>query len=120
MELFLIWLGLSIVAGMWAQQKGRSGVGYFLLSVLASPLIGLIAAGVATRDDGSVERRMLSAGTHRQCPECAELVRREARKCRFCGASLNVPVVTEEVHQVPPPRRQTPSPRDTHARSIER
>lgn len=26
--------------------------------------------------------------THVRCPDCRELVRRDARKCRFCGAAL--------------------------------
>ena len=29
-----------------------------------------------------------SAGTHVKCPECAELVLREARKCKHCGCTL--------------------------------
>ena len=33
---------LSVVVGYISSQKGRDGVGYFFISVLLSPLIGLI------------------------------------------------------------------------------
>ena len=29
-----------------------------------------------------------------KCPECAELVLREARKCKHCGAALMPPALT--------------------------
>jgi hypothetical protein len=29
-----------------------------------------------------------SPDTHVRCPDCAELVRREARKCKHCGCAL--------------------------------
>jgi hypothetical protein len=31
------------------------------------------------------ERSMLGSGEYRRCPECAEIIRSEAKKCRFCG-----------------------------------
>ena len=42
--IFVLWVGLSAVAGVVANAKGRSGVGYFFLSLVVSPLIGLILA----------------------------------------------------------------------------
>lgn len=45
MELFfilIIWLLLCVGVGVIADSRGRSGFGYFLLSVVLSPLIGLI------------------------------------------------------------------------------
>jgi len=41
------WIILSILAGVGAKNKGRSFAGYFFLSLLLSPLIGLIAMAVA-------------------------------------------------------------------------
>ncbi len=40
---FILWLSLSIVAGVVARSKGRSAVGYLFLSIFLSPLVGLIA-----------------------------------------------------------------------------
>ncbi len=41
MEVF-VWLVLSALIGVLADSHGRSGFGYFLLSMLLSPVIGLI------------------------------------------------------------------------------
>lgn len=49
MELFLFWLILSIVAGVFAGSKNRSGFGWFLLSVIVSPIITLILLAILPR-----------------------------------------------------------------------
>ena len=71
MEYIILWLGLSLVAGVVAANKGRSGFGFFLLSVLLSPLIGIPAALAARRDQTVVEKDLLSRGEMRKCPYCA-------------------------------------------------
>lgn len=47
MGLLLAWLVFSVLVGLIAAQRGRSGFGFFFLSLLLSPLLGLIAV-VAT------------------------------------------------------------------------
>lgn len=47
MEIFVIWLGLSLIAGYVGGKKGHSGFAFFLLSFLLTPLIGLTWALVA-------------------------------------------------------------------------
>ena len=42
----IIWIVLSVLAGVGARNKGRSFAGFFFLSLLLSPLIGLIAMAV--------------------------------------------------------------------------
>jgi ribosomal protein L37AE/L43A len=89
--------GSLIVAGI-ASAKGRSGFGWLLLSVLISPLLaGIIVAALppvpwgfdaAALSAGDITRDLdamaIAAGDMKQCPECAELVRAEAKICRFC------------------------------------
>lgn len=39
---FVIWFGLAAGVGFLADSRGRSGFGFFLLSAVLSPLLGLI------------------------------------------------------------------------------
>jgi hypothetical protein len=73
---------LSFVAAAVANGKGRSGTGFFFLSLLLSPLIGIIAAFVARPNVRAVEAEQLHAGTMRKCPFCADLIKSEAIVCR--------------------------------------
>lgn len=98
MEIVFGWFVLSIVAGWWAGSKGRSGIGVFILSLVFSPLVGLITA--AAMDSSAEQEKQtddeekawaLSGGVsrlYRKCHACAEVVRLEAVKCRYCGAEL--------------------------------
>lgn len=38
---------LSLLVGFWAGSKGRSSLGWFLISILTTPLIGSVALLIA-------------------------------------------------------------------------
>ncbi len=71
------WLLLSYGVMVYADRKGRNQIGFFVLALLLSPLVGfvLVAAG------GSNPERL----GLKKCAACAEWVKHEALKCRFCG-----------------------------------
>ena len=86
MDYFLYWLAFSIIAGWIASNKGRSGIGFFFLAVILSPLIGIVAALVAESRKGSPGQP--SEDTHKKCPHCAEQVLIEANVCKHCGRDI--------------------------------
>jgi hypothetical protein len=50
MEILLGWIAFSIVVGIAASNKGRSGFGWFLLSIVTSPLIaGLLVLAMSRK-----------------------------------------------------------------------
>ena len=63
MELFLIWVILSVVAGYFAKTKNRSAGGWFLFSLLLSPFIGLLVVAIAPKKDslGNFETQLKAA-----------------------------------------------------------
>lgn len=87
----LVWILGSVLAARIAEKKGRRGTTYFLLSILLSPVVGVLAAAVATPDRAAAEKQRVSSGDERKCPFCAELVKREATICRFCQKALPPP-----------------------------
>lgn len=42
--LFLTWFALSFGVGYVAQERGHSAAAFFLLSIVLSPVVGIIAA----------------------------------------------------------------------------
>jgi hypothetical protein len=86
MEIFIIWFGLSLIAGYVGGNKGHSGVAFFLLSLILSPLIGLVWAIVAK---DIREENALKGGDMKKCPSCAELIKSEAIKCKHCGETFS-------------------------------
>jgi hypothetical protein len=88
MEILLIfWLLFGVAAMLVMQNKGRSGCGGFALGFLLGPF-GLMLALVLSSDQAVLEKSSLETGEMRKCPFCAEVIRKEARKCRYCGSDI--------------------------------
>src|SRR5262245_29738527 len=77
MMLLFFWVFFAILVGVFASnRRGRSGGGWFLLSLLISPLLAFLFAVVC--------KNLLL----RRCPICAEDIKREARICLHCHYEL--------------------------------
>lgn len=89
----IVYVLLCLIPAAVASGKGRSGFGMFLLSLVLSPLLGLVIALFLERR-GAVDERGARSGvsrTHWACPACAEVIRRDAKVCKHCGRDLPAP-----------------------------
>lgn len=92
--LFALYLALSLIVGIAAQNhRGRRGMPWFLLSLIASPIIGgllllaskdLRQSHVAVAIDPEQPRFTNGPIFDKTCPQCAEQVKVDAKICRFC------------------------------------
>jgi hypothetical protein len=88
MTIFALWIALSIAVGVWANSRGRSGVGWFFLAALISPLLGAIFLAASQNLAAAQASAVPRPETHTRCPRCAEAVLRAATVCKHCGGEL--------------------------------
>jgi hypothetical protein len=98
----------AMAAGFAATARGRSGTGWFWLSFLLLGQFALLFVLVMHPLERGIEERRLKDGELKRCPTCAELVRPEALKCRYCLAELDEWGVSYQS----PPRPRSPALRE--------
>ena len=96
MMVFVFWVLFAVAVGVFASNRGRNGFAWFVLSVLISPLLGLLFCAVAKDLSRAPGADQPSAATHVKCPACAEFVLPEAKVCKHCGGPLVPPSRTPQ------------------------
>jgi len=79
----VIYFILCLTVGYSAGQKGRSGFGFFILSLLTTPLLGGFCV-LLMKNDNFVQ------GQIKECPFCAETIKKRAKICKYCKQELPV------------------------------
>jgi hypothetical protein len=92
----------SMLCGFAGHARGRNFAGWFFLSLFLIGPIALLFVLVLRPLTKNVDLQRLADHELRRCPTCAELVRYEALKCRFCLADLPEEGVSFRVDDVSP------------------
>lgn len=88
-------IGVYIVS-IFAHKQGRNFFVAALVALLISPIIAFVIYLVIGKDQRAKEIDRLNEGTLKKCPDCAELIKAEAIKCKHCGHSYEPEDVREE------------------------
>ena len=86
MEFLLIAVVLGLIPALIAQSKGRSFFAWWVYGALL--FIVAFVHSLVIRKDVKTEERIMQQDGMTKCPLCAELILKEAVKCKHCGSFI--------------------------------
>src|SRR5215208_1054304 len=90
MEFLIIAVLIGLIPAAIARSKGRDFVLWWIFGALLF-IVALPAAVLLKPDKKAIESERLSGGDRKKCSFCAELIKREAKVCRYCNRDLRGP-----------------------------
>lgn len=87
MEVLVLAVLIGLIPAAIAHGKGRSFIGFWIYGAMLF-IVALPHALLISSNPKAIEARQLSNGSNKRCPYCAEVIKAEARVCRYCSREV--------------------------------